>query len=87
MDEPIEIHILEMDPAGEQRERQRLARLRSERDKEHADRSLRALRDACQGSDNLMPYILDAVNAYCTLGEICDVMREAFGEYQEQPVV
>ncbi len=87
MDEPIEIPILEMDPEGEQRERQRLARLRSERDSGQATASLNALREACQGSDNLMPYILDAVNAYCTLGEICGVMRQVFGEYQEGPVI
>jgi methylmalonyl-CoA mutase N-terminal domain/subunit len=87
MDEPIEIPILEMDPEGEQRERERLARLRRERDSALASRSLNALREACQGSDNLMPYIIDAVNAYCTLGEICDVMREVFGEYQEGPVI
>jgi len=35
----------------------------------------------------VMPYLLDAVNAYCTLGEICNVMREVFGEYREQAVV
>jgi methylmalonyl-CoA mutase N-terminal domain/subunit len=87
MDEPIEIPILEMDPEGEQRERQRLARLRRERDSGLANQCLNALREACQGSDNLMPYILDAVNAYCTLGEICDVMRQVFGEYQEGPVI
>jgi len=87
MDEPIEIPILEMDPEGEQRERQRLARLRQERDSGLANQSLSALREACQGSQNLMPYILDAVNAYCTLGEICDVMRQVFGEYQEGPVI
>jgi len=87
MDEPIEIPILEMDPKGEQRERQRLARLRRERDSALASRSLSALRQACQGSENLMPYILDAVNAYCALGEICDVMRQVFGEYQEGPVI
>jgi len=87
MDEPIEIPILEMDPEGEQRERQRLARLRRERDSGLANQSLSALREACQGSQNLMPYILDAVNAYCTLGEICDVMRQVFGEYQEGPVI
>jgi methylmalonyl-CoA mutase N-terminal domain/subunit len=34
-----------------------------------------------------MPYLVDAVNAWCTLGEICDVMRDVFGAYQEQPVV
>ena len=87
MDEPIEIPILEMDPEGEQRERQRLARLRRERDGALVSQSLSALREACQGSQNLMPYILDAVNAYCTLGEICDVMRQVFGGYQEQPVI
>jgi len=87
MDEPIEIPILEMDPEGERRERQRLARLRRERDSGLANQCLNALREACQGSQNLMPYILDAVNAYCTLGEVCDVMRQVFGEYQEGPVI
>jgi methylmalonyl-CoA mutase N-terminal domain/subunit len=87
MDEPIEIPILEMDAEGEQRERQRLARVRSERDSARASRCLETLRDACQGSENLMPFILDAVNAYCTLGEICGLMRQAFGEYQEGPVI
>jgi len=87
MDEPIEIPILEMDPEGERRECQRLARLRSQRESGLASQRLNALREACQGSDNLMPYILDAVNAYCTLGEICGVMREVFGEYQEGPVI
>jgi len=87
MDEPIEIPILEMDPEGEQRERQRLARVRSERDSGLASQRLEALREACQGSENLMPYILDAVNAYCTLGEICGVMRQVFGEYQEGSVI
>jgi len=87
MDEPIEIPILEMDPEGERRERQRLARLRRERDSGRANQCLHALREACQGSDNLMPHILDAVNAYCTLGEVCGVMRQVFGGYQEQPVV
>ena len=45
-----------------------------------------SLRDVAQGTENLMPYILDAVRAYCTLGEICGVLREAFGEYRE-PVI
>jgi len=87
MDEPIEIPILEMDPEGERRECQRLARLRSQRESGLASQRLNALREACQGSENLMPYILDAVNVYCTLGEICGVMRGVFGEYQEGPVI
>jgi len=87
MDEPLGIPILEMDPEGERRECQRLARLRSERDSDRADRSLAALRDACGGKENLMPHILEAVNAYCTLGEICGVMRQVFGEYTEPSII
>jgi len=41
------------------------------------------LRKAAQGSENLMPYIFDAVKSYATLGEICDAMREVFGTYEE----
>ena len=87
MDEPLGIPILEMDPEGERRECQRLASLRSERDNDRAGRSLAALRDACGGKDNLMPHILEAGNAYCTLGEICGVMRDVFGEYQEPSII
>ena len=46
----------------------------------------RALRDAGMGTANLMPHILDAVRAYATLGEICGVFRDVFGEYRE-PVI
>jgi methylmalonyl-CoA mutase N-terminal domain/subunit len=50
------------------------------------EEQLSALREAAQGTENLMPYILDAVRTYCTLGEICGVLREVFGEYRE-PVI
>jgi methylmalonyl-CoA mutase N-terminal domain/subunit len=87
LDEPLEIPILEMDPQGEERQVERLRRLRRERDNREATRCLKALQQACRGQDNVMPYLLDAVNAYCTLGETCDVMRDVFGEYKEQSVV
>jgi methylmalonyl-CoA mutase N-terminal domain/subunit len=87
LDEPLEIPILEMDPQGEERQAERLRRLRDERDNREATRCLKALQQACRGSENVMPYLLDAVNAYCTLGETCDVMRDVFGEYKEQSVV
>ena len=45
-----------------------------------------ALRDACMSSKNLVPYVLDAVRAYATLGEISDVFREAYGVYREPAV-
>jgi methylmalonyl-CoA mutase N-terminal domain/subunit len=87
MDDPIEVPILEMDPQGEQRHLERLNRIRRERDNREAARSLKALESVCRNGENVMPYLLDAVNAYCTLGEMCDVMRGVFGLYQEDAVV
>jgi len=84
--EPLTIPILQMDPEGERRQLERLARVRRERDNVAVEERLSALRDAAQGTANLMPYILDAVRAYCTLGEICGLLREVFGEYRE-PVI
>ena len=86
-DEPLEIPILQMDSQAERSQVERLQRVRRERDDREAARCLKALEAACRGRENVMPYLLDAVNAYCTLGETCNVMRDVFGEYQEQPVV
>jgi len=87
LDEPLEIPILQMDAQGEQRQVERLSRLRRERDSREAARCLKAVEKACRDEENVMPYLVDAVNACCTLGEICDVMRDVFGAYQEQSVV
>jgi methylmalonyl-CoA mutase N-terminal domain/subunit len=85
--EPLGIPILEMDPAGEERQIERLRRTRRERDGRAATAALRALEAACRDGTNVMPPLLDAANAYCTLGEMCDVMRQAFGSYQESAVI
>jgi len=82
-DQPLRIPILEMAPDGYERQVARLNRLRLERDNEAVGRALDALRDACEGDANVMPALLDAARAYCTLGEITDVMRETFGVYHE----
>jgi len=87
LDEPLEIPILEMDAEGEQRQVERLRRLRRERDSREAARCLKAVEKACRDEENVMPYLVDAVNACCTLGEICDVMRDVFGAYTEQSVI
>ena len=87
MDEPVEVPILEMDPEGEKRQLERLTRVRRERDGREAARSLKSLETACREDENVMPRLIDAVNAYCTLGEMCDVMRDVFGVYQEDAVV
>ena len=81
--EKLRIPILEMDPQGYDRQIARLAQLRQERDNERVEASLAALRSAAAGTANTMPFILDAVRAYATLGEITDVFREVFGTYEE----
>jgi methylmalonyl-CoA mutase, N-terminal domain len=81
--EPLTIPILEMDPKGFERQVGRLEKLRLERDNEQVTAALKALGEACEGSQNVMPYLIDAAKAYATLGEITDVMREVFGVYAE----
>jgi methylmalonyl-CoA mutase N-terminal domain/subunit len=81
--DPIRIPILEMDPQGYERQCARLAEVMAQRDNQAVSRCLADLRQAAQGSANLMPYILYAVKAYVTLQEIMDVFREVFGEYRE----
>jgi methylmalonyl-CoA mutase N-terminal domain/subunit len=80
---PITIPILEMDPQGYQRQVERLCATRANRDAGRVGQVLDRLRIACQGSENTMPYILEAVHAYATLGEIISVMKNIFGKYQE----
>ncbi len=83
VDDPIEIPILEMDPEGFKRQCERLARLRKERDPKKHAKALDAVKKVAEGNDNLMPYFIDAVRADATLGELCEVLREVFGEYRE----
>ena len=86
-DEPMRIPLLEMDPAGYERQVARLERVRRERDAPQVEAALQALRQAARGSENTMPYILDCVRAYATLSEITDVFRDVFGEYREPTII
>jgi len=83
MDEPIDIPVLTEVAEGKQRHLDRLNQLRRERDNREVRQILENLRLAAKGDANLMPCILDAVSAYATLGEICGVLRDVFGEYTE----
>jgi methylmalonyl-CoA mutase N-terminal domain/subunit len=65
------------------RQAARLSQLRATRSGDEVSRKLSALRVAAKGTENLMPFIFDAVKAYCTLGEICDTLREVFGTFEE----
>ena len=76
------MEILRVDPAVGERQEERLSALRARRDAAAVAESLERLRAAAAGDDNLMPLIVDAVENYATLGEICGVLRDAFGEYQ-----
>ncbi len=80
---PYEVPILKMDPEGYKRQVERLNKVRATRDQGRVGQTLDRLRIAAQGAENLMPYILDAVRAYATLGEIVGVLKEVFGTYEE----
>ena len=87
VDDALTIPILDMDPAGEARHLARLNQVRAGRDHELVRQRLAELRTAAQGDTNLMYPIIEAVRAYATVGEICDVMRDVFGVYQELLIV
>jgi methylmalonyl-CoA mutase, N-terminal domain len=80
---PVTIPILAMDPAGYERQVGRLEQVRAGRDAGRVGQSLDRLRIACQGTENTMPFLIEAVHAYATLGEIIGVMKEVFGVYHE----
>jgi methylmalonyl-CoA mutase N-terminal domain/subunit len=80
-DEP-EPEYFKVDQTMAERQRAKLEELRAGRDSATAERALARLREAVEGEENAMPAIIEAVHAYCTLGEICGAMREVFGEYK-----
>ena len=82
-EEEVTIPLLEMDPQGFEKQASQLTDLRAQRDNGRVGQTLDRLRIACEGSENTMPFILDAVKAYATLGEIVGVMKEVFGLYVE----
>ncbi|HDQ70570.1 MAG TPA: methylmalonyl-CoA mutase [Chloroflexi bacterium] len=86
-DEPVEIPLLKIDPQGYERQIARLEQVRAERDNGAVGQALDRLRIAAQGTENTMPYILDAVRAYATLQEMMDVFREVFGIYREPMIL
>jgi methylmalonyl-CoA mutase N-terminal domain/subunit len=83
--EPLE--TLYIDEAAEQQQRAGLERLRRERDAGRVRGTLEALKGAAAAGDNTMPRLLDAVRAYATVGEMCDALREVWGEYTEVPII
>jgi len=85
-EENIKVPTLYVDREGERAQIERLKRVRSERDQSEVKRTLDNLHRVCDGTENTMPAIIEAVKAYATLGEIMDVFRAAFGDYMEPAV-
>jgi methylmalonyl-CoA mutase N-terminal domain/subunit len=84
-DPPIE--ILYIDESASDTQLAKLEALRKTRNQDAVTRSLDALRAAAGTPANLMPKILDAVRAYATVGEMCDALRDVWGEYEEVPII
>lgn len=79
--------LLRVDPAVQEAQQRRLTELMAGRDQQVVSNSLQAVRRAAESGQNLFPSVLDAVRAYATLGEICGVLREVFGEYQARDLI
>ena len=82
-DEPTPIDVLEIDPALETQQIERVRALRDTRDPQQWKRTIDDVRNAARGTANLLPPIIAAVEAYATVGEIANTLREVFGEHQE----
>ncbi len=81
------IDLLQIDETAEPRQIERLQEMKRSRSQTEVDRTLAALRRAAEGKDNTMPYILDAVRAYATVGEMCAAFKDVFGAYTETSVL
>jgi methylmalonyl-CoA mutase N-terminal domain/subunit len=84
-EKPLE--ILYIDDSTADLQLQRLADLKRTRDNDQVRRTLDALKEGARGTANTMPLLLDCVRAYATVGEMCDALREVWGEYEEVPII
>ena len=80
--EQTSIETLKVKPEVEEKQKRQLEKLRNERDNEKVKRTLAEIRRIAESNDNLMPTVLEAVKSYVTLGEICNVLKDVFGEYR-----
>ena len=84
--EPEEIELHRIDPDAERHQHERTSRVRAERDAAAAEESLARVREAASGTENLLPPLREALRVRCTIGEICNVLRDEFGMYDAQRV-
>jgi methylmalonyl-CoA mutase N-terminal domain/subunit len=81
------VPILQIDERAARLQLEKVDRLRRMRNTGAVTRALDALRKAATGTENTTPALLDAVRAYATVGEMCDALRDVWGEYQEQAII
>lgn len=86
VDEPITVGLLKVDPSVEERQIKRLQDIKKTRDNERVEKALNDLRNGAEKTENVMPFVVEAVRYYASIGEICGVLREVFGEYRA-PVI
>jgi methylmalonyl-CoA mutase N-terminal domain/subunit len=86
-DSAVRFQTMRIDPGVLARQKARLASVRAGRDAQAVERALAGVADTARGTGNLIPPILEAVNAYATIGEICDVLRGVFSTYRPPVVV
>jgi methylmalonyl-CoA mutase N-terminal domain/subunit len=86
-EEEVPVKLLRVKPEVEKLQRERLKKLKERRDRGKVGATLEGLRRAAEGDENLMPSILEAVKAYATIGEVCSVLRDVFGEYKAPTVI
>jgi len=86
IEEDRSVALLKIDDEVQRRQCERLRELRAARNHAEVEQNLTVLRKSAEGSDNLMPPLLDCIRSYATLGEMCDCLREVFGEYRE-PII
>jgi methylmalonyl-CoA mutase N-terminal domain/subunit len=82
-DEPSHIEVLRIDPEIERRQVERVQAVRAQRDQAQCTAALDAISAAARGTDNLVPVVIQAVDAKATVGEIADAMRVVFGEHRD----
>jgi methylmalonyl-CoA mutase N-terminal domain/subunit len=86
MEESLTMDLLKVDPEVEKKQKERLTEIKATRDTATVENALNALQEGAESHQNLLPLIVDAVRCYATIGEICNVLREVFGEYKA-PVI
>jgi len=87
VDEKTSVPILYIDEAAAARQVERLKTLRRDRDNARVRKALDGLKRAAEGRENTMVPLVEATRAYATVGEMCDALREVWGEYEEQPII